>query len=104
LDDPHYFAERPYVIGSADRFSLCWRYGTAGFFFQPTSQVVRARLVFALHATSSSGSLAGRYGETPISDPEAVDALRSGGAFWLEPDGSEVKLTVQPRGNCEGRT
>jgi hypothetical protein len=100
LDDPNYFAERPYVVGGADQYSLCWRYGTMGFFFQPSSRIVNGKLVFALHGTSSSGTLTGRHGKALISDPHAVDALHSGGAFWLEPDGTEVKLDVQSPGNC----
>jgi hypothetical protein len=100
LDDPNYFAQRPYVIGGADQYSLCWRYGTMGFFFQPSSRIVNGKLVFALHGTSSSGALTGRYGKVMISGPDAVGALHSGGAFWLEPDGPEVKLDVQSSGNC----
>jgi hypothetical protein len=101
LDDPHYFSARPYVIGSAGQYSLCWKYGTVGFFFRPSSHILKEKLVFALHATSSSGALAGRYGETPISDLDALDALHKGGAFWLEPDGSEVPLNIQSPGKCE---
>jgi hypothetical protein len=101
LDNPNYFAERPYIISNYDQHSLCWRYGTMGFFFQPSSRIVNGKLVFALHGTSSSGALTGRYGEAPISGLDALNALRSGGAFWLEPDGREVKLSIQSRVDCE---
>jgi hypothetical protein len=101
LDDPNYFSERPHIVGDADQYSLCWRYGTMGFYFQPSSRIENGRLVFALHATSSSGALAGRYGASTISSGDAVDALRRGGAFWLEPDGSEVKLDVKSPDKCE---
>lgn len=101
LDDPSYFSERPYVVGSAGQFSLCWRYGTMGFFFQPSSRVVKEKLVFALRGTTSTGALAGRYGERPISDPDALAALHKHGVVWLEPDGREVTLSIQSPGRCE---
>jgi hypothetical protein len=101
LDDPNYFSERPRVVGRADQYSLCWRYGTMGFYFQPSSRIVNGRLVFALDATSSSGALAGSYGRAMIRGSDKVGALRRGGAFWLEPDGREVKLHVQSPGSCE---
>jgi hypothetical protein len=101
LDDTNYFAERPRVVGSANQYRLCWRYGTMGFFFQPSSHLVNGKLAFSLHGTASSGALAGHYGEIPIAGQDAVDALRNSGAVWLEPDGREVKLVIQPVGNCE---
>src|SRR5688572_21405829 len=87
MTDPGYFSEPPHIVSQAGGYSLRWRYGTWGFFFQPESKVVAGQLLFALQATSSSGSLSGRYGELPISDPKRIRALESAGAFWLEPDG-----------------
>src|SRR5690349_9852592 len=87
MSDPGYFSESPHIIAKGDGYSLRWRYGTWGFFFQPESKVVDGQLLFALQATSSSGSLHGRYGEVRVTDPKRIHALESGGAFWLEPDG-----------------
>jgi len=78
--------------GTATTYGLRWQYGTAGFFFQPRSKIVRGQLCFSLQVTSSSGSLAGRYGEIAIPDPKAIQALHSEGAFWLEPGGRRVRL------------
>ena len=95
MTDTAYFAEPPHIMARSDGYSLRWRYGTWGFFFQPSSKVVDDQLIFALQATSSSGSLTGCYGEVPITDPKRIHALESGGAFWLEPNGSRVRLEVR---------
>jgi hypothetical protein len=63
-----------------------------GFFFQPRGKIIDGQLLFSLQGTSSSGSLSGRYDEVPVEDPEMVEALRAGGAYWLEPDGQRVRL------------
>jgi hypothetical protein len=56
---------------------------------------VDGQLLFALRGTSSSGSLSGRYGDLPITDPKRIHALESSGAFWLEPDGRKIQLEVR---------
>jgi hypothetical protein len=94
MNDPGLFSEPPHIVAGPQGYSLRWRYGTAGFFFRPDSKVVDGKLLFALQATSSSGSLTGRYGELRITDPKRIQALKSGGAFWLEPDGRKVRLEV----------
>jgi hypothetical protein len=100
LDDLNYFGERPYVTGGADQYRLCWKFGNMGFFFQPSSHVVSGKLLFTLHGTSSSGVLTGRYASVPIARADALEALHGNGAFWLEPDGTEVKLDVRSARDC----
>ncbi|HTI72594.1 MAG TPA: hypothetical protein VMF06_21645 [Candidatus Limnocylindria bacterium] len=94
MTDPEYFSEPPRIVAKPEGYSIRWRYDRMGFFFQPESKVVEGQLLFALQATSSSGSLSGRYGESPISGPKRLYALESGGAFWLEPDGRKIRLEV----------
>lgn len=95
MTDPAYFSEQPRIVFRAGTYSLRWRYGTAGFFYQPESKVVDDKLLFALRGTSSSGRMTGRYGELAITDPKRIRALQSGGAYWLEPDGRKVPLEVR---------
>jgi hypothetical protein len=94
MNDGHYFAETPRIVVKGDSHVLRWRYGDAGFFFLPSSKVLDDKLLFALQGTSSSGSLAGQYGELAIDDTKQVRALETGGAFWVEPDGRKVPLEV----------
>ena len=96
LDDKHYFASRPHIAvhTNTTTYSLRWQYGSMGFCFQPRGKVVSGQLLFSLQGTSSSGSLSGRYDEIPISDPKQIQTLLSSGAFWLEPDGTKVSLTL----------
>lgn len=84
--------EPPCVVVRTNAYSLSWRYGGLGFFFQPSSKVVDGQLQFALQATSSSFHLTGRQGEVLITDPKKIHALERGGAWWLEPDGHKVRL------------
>src|SRR5436190_21534663 len=95
MTDPGYFSESPHIVAKADGYSLRWRYGRWGFLFRPESKVVDDQLLFALQVTSSSGSLSGRYGELPITDPKRIRVLERGGAFWLEPDGRKIPLEVR---------
>ena len=92
--DKAYFADRPHtaVHTNTATYGLRWRYGTWGFFFQPCAKIVGGQLCFSLQGTSSSGSLSGRYGEIPITDPKLIQTLQRGGAFWLEPGGEKVRL------------
>jgi hypothetical protein len=89
-----YFADSPHIAvhTNAATYSLRWQYGSMGFFFQPNARIVNGQLCFCLQATSSSGSLSGRYGEIPLTDPKLIQALQNGGAFWLEPGGQKVRL------------
>lgn len=95
MADTAYFSDPPYITIRTDDYHLRWRYGTFGFYFQPSSKVINGQLVFALQGTSSSGSLSGHYGELPITDPQQIRALEHGGAFWLQPDGRLVRLEVR---------
>src|SRR3954463_13179416 len=63
MNDKEYFMEPPCVVVRTNAYSLSWRYGDLGFFFQPSSKVVDGQLHFALQATSSSFHLTGRQGE-----------------------------------------
>ena len=95
MTDPGYFSEAPHIVATTEGYSLRWRYGTWGFFFQPESQVATGQLLFALQTTASSGSLSGREGALLITDPKQIHALERGGAFWLEPDGRRVRLELK---------
>jgi hypothetical protein len=96
LDDKHYFAARPHIAVHTitATYGLRWQYGSMGFYFQPSAKIVSGRLLFSLQGSSSSGSLSGRYAEIPITDPTQIRTLLATGAFWLEPDGTKVSLTV----------
>jgi hypothetical protein len=93
-----WFARPPVVEHRGQQYLLTWTQGEHPFFFQPDYQVINGRLVFAMVATSSSGSLAGRHREMEIQGAENVQALQRQGAFWWnpdpEPDGTLVKLQV----------
>jgi hypothetical protein len=95
MQDKAYFAESPHIVVCTNAYSLRWQYGTMGFFFQPRSKIVNGQLLFSLQATSSSGSLSGRYGEIPITDPKKIKVLQSGGAYWFESDGQKIRLEVR---------
>jgi len=96
MHDKSYFADAPHIAlhTNTATYALRWQYGTMGFFFQPRAKIVGGQLCFSLQGTSSSGSLRGRYSEIPITDPKMIQVLRSGGAFWLEPDGTKVSLVL----------
>ena len=95
LKDPNHFGDVPYVQSDESGASLRWTYGTIGFFFSPESKVIDGRLVFALRATSSSGALAGKPGRRAIERKPELEALKTKGAYWREPNGREVKLEVR---------
>lgn len=96
LDDKDYFATRPHIAlhTNTATYGLRWQYGSMGFYFQPRAKLVNGQLLFSLQGTSSSGALSGRYAELPITDPTQIRTLLVGGAFWLEPDGKKVRLTL----------
>jgi hypothetical protein len=95
------FVEPPVVVHRDEQFFLAWTQGTNPFFFQPDYKAMDGRLVFALGATTSSGSLAGRYREMKIEGDVNIRALQRGGAYWWEPtpepDGSFVPLKMVKR-------
>jgi len=86
------FVEPPVVEHRGQEYILTWTQGDYPFFFEPRYQAMGNRLVFALVATASSGSLAGRRREMTISGADNLEALRRGGAFWWEP-------APEPRGS-----
>ena len=86
------FAEPPVVEHRGQAYVLTWKEGDNPFFFEPSYEAMGNRLVFALVATASSGSLAGRRREMTISGADNLEALRRGGAFWWEP-------APEPRGS-----
>jgi hypothetical protein len=98
MNDKNYFADAPHVAvhTNSTTYGLRWQYGRMGFFFRPGAKVVRGQLLFSLQGTSSSHpSLKGQYSEIPITDPTQIRTLPTGGAFWLEPDGSTVRLALK---------
>jgi hypothetical protein len=97
--DKHYFSEPPMVVKKDSRYLLRWRYGSMGFYFYPRYEVRNGSLVFSLQGTSSSGSRAGKVEEFPIEGIEAIEALKKGGAFWWEPDGSLTPLAIKEEAN-----
>jgi hypothetical protein len=96
MNDKAYFADSPHIAvhTNTTTYGLRWQYGTMGFYFQPSAKIVSGQLFFSLQGTSSSGSLSGRYAELPITDPTQIRALLGGGAFWLEPNGRTIRLTL----------
>lgn len=97
------FAEPPVVVHRGTEYFLAWTQGSNPFFFQPEYKVVEGRLVFALAATSSSGSLAGRHREMRVEGATTIQALERRGACWWErspePGGTcvQLKLVEQAR-------
>ncbi len=78
-------------------YVLAWTQGSHPFLFQPRYKPMVGRLVFAMVATSSSGNVAGQHREMKIEGAENILALRSGGAFWWEPDEKFVQLRIVER-------
>ncbi|HJY75734.1 MAG TPA: hypothetical protein VKE95_03840 [Burkholderiales bacterium] len=89
------FSEQPYIAARSSGYSLNWRYGKLGCVFFPEGKVVDGALQFQLLATTSSGCIPGRPASMPITNPEHVRALESKGAYWLEPDGTKLKLETK---------
>jgi hypothetical protein len=99
--DKHYFAEPPVVVKKDSQYILRWRYGSMGFYFYPRYKVRNGSLVFSLQGTSSSGSRAGKEQELLIEGAAAIEALKKGGAFWWEPDGSLTPIALKDEANPE---
>ncbi len=96
MSDKHYFADSPHIAvhTNAATYSLRWQYGSMGFYFQPRAKIASGQLLFSLQGTSSTGFRSGLFDELPITDPTQIQTLLSGGAFWLEPDGTKVRLVL----------
>ena len=95
VKDATFFSEPPYISAKTGGYALAWRYGSLGCVFSPESKVTEGGLQFSLDATTSSHCIAGRQASMPITKPEQVRALESKGAYWLEPDGSRLRLEVR---------
>lgn len=109
-DDRACFAEPPVVVQRGEQYFLRWHYGEMGFGFIPSYEVREGALWFSLQGTSGSGQVGGREVEMRLRGRAKMAALRTGGAFWWEPDGSltplevivepaEWPLPVDPEGN-----
>ncbi len=94
MKDRDYFMESPKLVKSGDAYKLVWRYGNYGFYFSPKCIVGKSELLCSLQGTSSSGSLTGKYGEISITRPEEIKAINFNKAFWLEPDGTRIKIEI----------
>ena len=66
-----------------------------GYYFVPSYKVKQGALYFSLQGTTSSGQISGKEGRLPIVGDEQLHALRSGGAYWWNTDGSATKLTAK---------
>lgn len=92
------FSAPPVVQHRGEQYFLAWTQGSYPYFFQPDYKAMDGRLVFALAATSSSGSLAARHREMKIEGADNLQALQRGGAYWWErepePDGTFVPLKI----------
>jgi hypothetical protein len=95
ITDTEYFLESPYILQRADGYFLRWRYGTAGASFEPKAKIVEGELEFSFFGSPKTGFRSGEFDEFPIKNVEQVEALKSGGAFWKQPDGSRVRLDVR---------
>ena len=93
------FEESPHVVVRSNsdvaRYALRWKYGFMGFYFRPEAKIVDGNLCFSLQGTTSSGSLSGEKAELAITDLNEIEALKRGGACWLEPSGERIKLEVK---------
>jgi hypothetical protein len=92
------FSAPPVVEHRGEEYFLAWTQGSYPYFFQPDYKAMDGRLVFALAATSSSGSLAGRHREMKIVGADELQALQQGGTYWWErepePNGTFVPLKI----------
>lgn len=92
--DTHYFEEPPVVVKNGSQYFLRWHYGSMGFYFYPEYKVRNGALVFSLQGTSSTGNRSG-YEQTLMIEGDAeIEALKTGGAYWWEPDGSLTPLAI----------
>jgi hypothetical protein len=64
------FAEPPVIERRGGAYVLAWMQGSHPFFFEPGHEIIDGRMIFALVATASSGSLAGRRRELPLLDTD----------------------------------
>lgn len=94
MNDKNYFMESPKLVKNEVGYKLVWRYGEMGFYFEPKCVVKKSQLFCSLQSTSSSGSLTGKYGEIILHQPSEIDAIENNKAFWIEPDGTEIKIEV----------
>lgn len=95
LTDTEYFLEAPYVLERTNDYVLRWRYGSAGASFEPKAKVVDGRLEFSFQGSPKDGFRSGEYDELSITNQLQLDAFKSGGAYWVQPDGSRVRLDVR---------
>jgi len=95
MTDKDYFMEPPYIAATPDGYNLRWRYGTSGSSFLPSYKAVNGRLLLGVSGKPTSDQLAGQYGSLPITCDICVHALQQGGAFWVEPNGRQVRLEVK---------
>ena len=93
--DTHYFAESPVIVKNGSQYFLRWHYGTMGFYFNPRYQVRNESLVFSLQGTSSTGSRSGHEQTLLIEGAAEIEASKTGGAYWWEPDGSLTPLAIK---------
>ena len=93
--DPAVFSEKPYIAAKAGSYWLTWRYGSTGCVLFPERELISGALQFSLYVTTSSGCIPGREGSLPITRREEIQALEKNGAFWLEPDGTRLKLEIR---------
>lgn len=94
--DKAYFESVPHIVDTAEETSLVWSYGSLGFYFTPRYKVMDGALHFSLQGTASTGRMLGQESRLPISEKDAREALRQGGAYWWNTDGSKTKLKVNP--------
>ena len=94
--DQAYFKRVPHIVDTAEETSLVWNYGSMGFYFVPRYKIKDGALHFSLQGTTSSGHVPGEESRLPIRETSAREALRNGGAYWWNTDGSKTKLKVNP--------
>jgi hypothetical protein len=94
MKDQNYFMEIPKLVKNEVGYKLVWRYGKLGFYFSPECLVTKSELLCSLQSTSSSGALTGKYGGIDLHQLSEIQAIESGKSYWLEPDGTKIKIAV----------
>ncbi|MEN9361075.1 MAG: hypothetical protein RL095_2610 [Verrucomicrobiota bacterium] len=95
--DAHYFSESPFIQREGEGYTVQWRYGEWEFYFRPTRAVVNGQLHLWVQVSTSTGDARGKMGSIKIEDTDEIHALETGGAFWINPDGSKIAMEIRRR-------
>ncbi len=94
LHDKAMFEEAPHIVKRNNTYYLRFKYGKRSFLAYTKSIVKDDKAIFFLPVTTSTGNPSGRYQEERIDNPEKIEAVQNGHAFWQEPSGELIKLLI----------